>query len=840
MNRLVWRASRRYLYRRPAQLAMAVIGIALGVAVVVAVDLANDSARRGFELSMDTLSGSATHQIVGGPSGLDEQVYVALRTRLGLRNSAPVVEGWGKIGGHTVHLIGVDPFAESGFRTFSGRGTDLPLARLLSETNTVATSRATAKQLGMGINDRAPLTLAGKTQEIVLAGFATGDSSPQLDGLLITDISTAQELTDHIGKLSWIDLKLSNNKADERARIEALLPRDAQLLPAETRTDSMAQMSAGFHTNLTAMSLLALVVGMFLIYNTMTFTVLQRRALFGNLRVLGVTPRSILALIMLEAALLGAFGTLLGLLLGIGLGQGLVQLVTRTINDLYFALSVSQLTLTPTPVIKGLIIGLAATLLAALLPAIDAAATKPQLTLRRSLLEERTRSLVPRLAILGAFMTGVALLALIAPGRNLLVAFTALFLLILGLTLATPWLVARITEYLAPIAGRVFGVQAKLAIRGISASLSRTGAAIAALMLAVATTVGVGIMVESFRVSVDRWLQSTLRADIYVTTPGLRSSRTQTQLDPALVQRIRAVKGVVETSTGRNADVESEHGQLTILALDTATGRPPQYLLKTGDPDTAWRRLLAGEAVFLSEPLAWQRQLGIGDNIAVRTDQGSQTFPIAATYYDYRSGPGVVLMHRSLYNRHFQDRAVDSVGLYVAAGVEADAVINDIQDLINNDERVVIRSNRDLRSVSLEIFDRTFTITSVLRLLAVFVAFAGIFSSLMALQLERARELGVLRATGATPGQLLAQIGVQTGLMGLLAGLLALPTGILMSQLLIHVINRRSFGWSMDTHVSFGILAQAVVLALAAALLAALYPAWKMARTPPAAALREE
>ncbi|MGI9304515.1 MAG: ABC transporter permease, partial [Gammaproteobacteria bacterium] len=192
------------------------------------------------------------------------------------------------------------------------------------------------------------------------------------------------------------------------------------------------------------------------------------------------------------------------------------------------------------------------------------------------------------------------------------------------------------------------------------------------------------------------------------------------------------------------------------------------------------------------------------------------------------------------YEQHFNDRAIDGMGLYVAADRAVEDVIRDVRMRLANVEQVVVRSNKEIREGSLKVFDRTFTITGVLRLLAMLIAFVGILSALMALQLEKAREFGVLRATGSTPRQVLSMVSLQTGIIGLAAGLLAIPVGLVMSQQLVHVINRRSFGWTMQTHISPGVLIEALALAVVAALIAGLYPAWKMAHTSAAEALREE
>ena len=244
--------------------------------------------------------------------------------------------------------------------------------------------------------------------------------------------------------------------------------------------------------------------------------------------------------------------------------------------------------------------------------------------------------------------------------------------------------------------------------------------------------------------------------------------------------------------------------------------------------------------VIVSEPYAYHHRLRVGDAVRLRTDRGMQDFRVAGIFADYGSDRGLVMMSRRTYEQFWHDRGVSSLGLWLSPDRDVTAMLASLRRLVGSVQEVEMRSNRSLRQASLEIFDRTFTITSVLHLLTTAVAFIGVLSALMALQLERERELGVLRATGFTPRQVWGLVTAQTGLMGLLAGLLALPVGLMLASVLVFVINRRSFGWTLELEIMPGLLVQAVLLAVLAALLAGMYPAFRMSRTSPALALREE
>ena len=857
MTALLGRASLRALSRHPWQIVLALIGVALGVAVVVAIDLANQSARRSFALSTNSVVGRATHQIVGGPNGLSEDVYADLRVA-GVRAIAPVVESHvADSSGRVFHLLGVDPFAEAPFRPYVtriGAGARTDIAAFLTMPATGLIAAATARTLGLDVGDTLRVRAGTRLHDVTLVGLlqpdahggATGPGT--LDHLLVMDVATAQEVLGFTGRLSRIDVRAPEGSAGERllAAIGARLPAGAEVLRASRRSHALEQMTRAFHLNLTALSLLALIVGVFLIYNTLTFSIVQRRQLIGLLRVQGVTRGQVFALVLCEAAALGTVGTLLGIALGVVLGHGLVQLVTRTISDLYYVLAVRELSVTPGVLVKGVLLGVGASLLAALPPAREATATPPRVTLARSTLEQRARREAPRAAAYGVLALAVGLGGLWLSGPHLVPTFGSLFGVLLGCVLLTPLATVGCMRLVQPGLAAWGGLPIRLGGLGVVTALSRTAVAVAALMVAVSVTVGVGIMVQSFRQTVVRWLEASLHADVYVAPASPLVWRSDAVLDPALIERVAALPGVERLNTYRGARVESRTGLTQVIAIDLGARGKASFQFIAGRPESIWPAFDdptghdGRPAVIVSEPYAYRHGLTEGDTLDLRTDRGEQAFRVAGVFVDYGSDQGIVMLSRRVYDAWWEDPRVSSLSLHAAAETDVDRLVDTLRGDAGTESEVVVRSNRGLRIVSLEIFDRTFTITTVLHLLTSVVAFVGVLSALMALQLERAREFGVLRATGFTPAQVWGMVTAQTGLMGLVAGLLALPVGIGLALILVLVINRRSFGWTLQIDVSPEVLAQAVVMAVVAALLAGVYPALRLARTPPAQALREE
>jgi putative ABC transport system permease protein len=841
---LLWAASIRHLLRHPAQLVLALVGLSVGVGTIIAVDIATASSGRAFQLSSQAVNGAATHEIAGGPHGIDERLYVDLRTGGEVRAAlAPVVEGYVTIGERTMQLIGIDPLADPELSANGGdarRGAGDP-TRWFTQPGAVIMAATTAKELGLSVNKGLEIEVGGKTYPAVLIGtIADGGDRAGYDALVLTDIAQAQEWLDAEGRLSRIDVRVADGSAGEAAaaRLRARLPADVRLEQAQGRARQSVDMTAAFTTNLQAMSLLALLVSTLLIYGAISFAVVQRRRIIGILRALGATRGNVFTIVLTEAAVLGVVGAGLGLLLGIVIGRGLVQLVSQTINDLYFVVAVNETVLPATSIVKALLAGFGTALAGAWLPALEVAGSTPQLGLRRSVLEARAVSLARKLLIASGALAVASGIVALTSGRSLLAGFVALFLLLLSAATLTPALLRLLARAAARVAGR-FSPVARLVFGDIAASLSRTGVAVAALGMALAAMIGVSIMVESFRESVRDWLGQTLRADIFVTAPGPGSGRPERKIDSDLLQAMLATPGVVDYGMSRRVTLDLPYGSIPLDAVQLAHGGYANMALTVGDPNRAWPAFERGD-IIISEPLAYRTRLNPGDTLALPTDAGPHSFRISGIYREYGNDRGTVLMSLPVYRKYWHDEGVTGAGFYVAGGRSIEQVMADFRDLARGRQSLLIRSNAQLRALSMSIFERTFVITRVLYWLAAGVAAIGLVSALLAWELERAHELAILRSLGLTPRAAAVLIEGQTGFMGLVALVAAIPAGLLTAWLLIDVVNRRAFGWRIDVHLSAAQFVNALLLAVAAAVVAGLYPARRVAHAAIAGAIREE
>lgn len=831
MKALLLKAGLRHYRHHPWQAVLALIGIVMGVAVVIAVDIANQAARTSFERSAEQVRGAATHRIVGAGDRVPDTLYRELHLDPAMPPMAPVIQVRVRTGEGTVlRLLGLDIFAEAAFRpvlgaVVEGQGA---LGDWLADPGAVVMDRAAADHLGIAAaGEKFEVRFEGRPRELRVFAIADGTSLAGRD-LLIVDVATAQGLTGMAGQLSYIDLALASGEA---AAVAARLPPGTELVAIDEQTAGVVALSRSFELNLTAMGLLALLVGVFLIYNAMSFAVVQRRRLLGRLRAIGVTRGQVRATILAEAVVLGIAGTVLGIVAGWLLGDVLTRIVAATISGLYYEVTIGTLPFDPLSAAKGVALGLAGTLAASALPAFQAAATPPLTTLSRAALEQATRRLLPRLTLLGLTLAVIGLLAAFHLPGGLLPGFTGLFLFLVGSALMTPsalHLVHRVALML-PLRGVV-----RMAARDLDRHLSRLGTAVAALMIALSASVGIAVMVESMRDAVSTWLDDLLTADLYVAAEAFDQGAP---LPEEVSRGLPRLPGVTAFSSYRDNTVPLANRPVALVAVELAPASRQGFAFLSQAAVGAWPAFDDG-GILVSEPLAHRLAIAPGAALSLPSPRGPLLVPVAGVFRDYATENGRIFLPRTLYLSHWQDDTIDTLALF------SDLPPAELQDRIQaayaDDHALAFTAAREIYDLSMRIFDETFRITEVLRMLALLVAFVGIFSALMAVQLERRKEYAVLRAIGWTPAQIAQLILFATLLFGLVAGLSALPVGMVMAWVLTDAIQLRAFGWSMPFTVQAGPLLGVLLLGTLAAVLAGAYPAYRAARTDPAPQLRED
>ena len=602
-------------------------------------------------------------------------------------------------------------------------------------------------------------------------------------------------------------------------------------------------MLAAFRWNLRLLSYISLVVGAFLIYNTISVSVVRRRVEIGIVRALGASRGVILTAFVGESACFGIVGALIGLPLGRFMATGAVKLMSATVESLYVSSRPGSIELSAASAALALTIGVGVAVASAYSPAREASLVSPVEAMARGRREHEVRVHKSRdfwFAMVLGLAAAAASRAPAVAGKPLF-GYLAAILLVAASALAMPAFVDALTSFSSKLLGKLFGVEALLASRSLAASLRRTSVLVGALSTAIAMMAAVGIMVGSFRQTVMIWMEDQLPADLYIRPAGSAAADRHPTISSGLAEELAKLPGVDAVERLRIYEINFEGMPASLASADLNVQRSHQDSdFFSGRPrEQVLAELRDSNAIVVSEPFTYKHHKKAGDSITLSLGEGKATFRIVDVYYDYSSERGSILMGRNTMLRYFPDPAPSNLAIYVSPAAQIEKVRAAIEKATAG-HRVLLFSNRDLRTEAIRIFDRTFAITYALEAVAVVVAVMGIAGALLALVIDRRRELGLLRFLGAATGQVRKLILVEAGLLGLLANLAGMALGFALSLILIYVVNKQSFGWTIRFHWPVGILLGALTLVYLATLIAGLYPAQIAVRLNPLEVVHEE
>ena len=817
----------RPLRNDPLRSALTVASVALGVAVVIAIELAGRAATGSFQNSLAAILGPTDLEILAN-GGVDERLMAALTALPVNARFAPVMESVVQVEGlGYVTLYGIDTIAAAGANRSAA----------LDNCSQVAVARDLAERWGHREHDRVRLF----DRDFCIAQVVDARNG----GFLGMDIAEVQRGQRRYGKLDHIDISV--DRAESLPAVETairrVLPAAYEITRSGARSRENQRMLRAFRWNLQVLSYVSLVVGAFLIYNTIAVSVVRRRAEIGILRAVGAGRQAIFWLFLGEALLLGLTGSLLGLLLGRLLASAMVRLISQTINALYTTSRPAAIEFTGATAVLGLAAGLVAALVSAFGPSREAMGVAPTEAMSRGSREHSSRLAVRRhafFALLAAL--AAALVSLLPPidGRPL-GGYAATLLSIASAAFLAPLLVVHATTWLRPLLEHLFGVGAFLGARSLAASLGRTSVVVAALATSIAMMSSMGVLVGSFRETVLVWLGQQLRADLYVRAAGPAATGAFPPLPAGVEAALRALPQPEALDVLAAFDFRYGPDRATLGGADIDVIR--RYgrlrLLPGQDRDAILRSLPGHDAVLVSEPFANKHGLHRGDPIHLALGARQVTMRVAGVYYEYSSERGYVIMDRATLRRYLPDQPVTNVGIYLRPGLDQGQAQRAIETALAKFP-VSIARNQELRAGAVEIFDRTFAVTYAMELIAVIVAMLGAANSLLALVLDRRREIGVLRYLGASSSQIRNMILTEAALLGLLAIALGLALGFVLSVLLIYILNKQSFGWTIQFHPPYALLAGALLLIWFVTVLAGLYPARVARRLHPIQVVHEE
>ncbi len=827
----------RPIVRETLRTLLTLCGIAVGVGVVVAIALSNQSALRAFRESVDAVSGRANYQIAAD-AGIDETLLLKLRPfwRRGVR-FAPVIDVDGIIQPDQVpiRLLAVDLLSDIHFRDYryaevltgpppSSAAVYLDLFR----DDSIILPATFAREHRLPLGSPVALSVLGHQTTMIVRGIleARGPATAFNGSIAVADIATAQKRFGMLGRLTRIDLLVS----DERLipEISRLLPPGARLERPSRRNERVEKMLRAFRVNLFALAGVALLVGMFLVYNTVLISILRRRKDVGILKTLGASPGQIFTAFLIEGLLFGAIGSAVGIVFGNALAYAILRTISRTVNVLYVASQPESIELTPAIIIAGALVGVLLSLASAMQPSIEAARVQPSLLIQPGLHQRvsiaRRRGFV--LAAIIAFVIAASVSAL-PPYHGIAVGgYVAVLFVVVGFSLMSPMIVTVAASMFAGPLRAVYGTVGQLASASIRASLRRTAVAAAALAVATGMMIAVALMVGSFRETVRIWVNQTVSSDLWLRPAKMLSNADAALFPPEIGEELKRVPFIAAIDPIRGKDMVYRDRLIGVGSgdFDVARGRGDLPMVAPRSSTKALNEALRRNGVLVSESFAVKFNMRVGDAVALPSVRGMERFPITGVYRDYSNDRGVVVMDRALYVRAFRDDAINSVVIYLRRGVSAEQARAKLEAIFGPKYHAFAITNREIRTEVMRIFDQTFVITYALLAVAIIVAVLGIINTLTALILERSRELALLRVMGMTVAEVRRMILLESSILGLTSTVIGIAMGYALSWILIYVINKQSFGWTIEFHTPVWMIVISSLVTFFAAALSGLFP----------------
>ena len=852
---LIYRLILRPLFVQPGRALLILFAVALGDAAVVAIDLAGDAAAGSFHSSVESLAGKDEFEMTAA-GGLPESIIARLvalpfplRVTARIEDHAMVVAT-----GETMPLIGMDAIAEAGNSTSDGaQNTSLSEALAhIDDSDAIWVTRGLQKVVG----DKVQLLINDQPRDYIVRGILP-DAAQVSGNAILMDMGAAQIATGKSGRVDRILIKTPDGAdlAYWQRTLQQALPEGVLLNARGTEAAANRRMLAAFRWNLHILSYIALLVGAFLIYSAVSVAVVRRRAEIGILRALGATRAAVLTGFLLEAGLIGALGSLASLPLARLLAAGAVKMLSATVNALYVSSRPGTMSISAGSVALAFTAGIGVAVLSALAPAREASQVPPTEAMARGRRDFNVRVARKRDAWIALLLAALGAVAALAPaiGGKPLMGYLSAMLFVLSAAMLTPLVVYLATTAGAAALRRFLGMEALLAARSLGGSLRRTAVLVGALATAIAMMTSVGIMVGSFRETVLTWMNSELPADLYLRPEGVVASDQHPTIAPDVVERIAAVPGVSAVARFRAYEVEYQGLPATLAGVshdlgrdanhDASHGQNPQHQNLTflsGHPALdVLRQLGSANNAIVSEPFANKHHVKAGDTITLPLGEQRVSFRVIDVFYDYGHEAGFILLDWGTLLRYLPDPAPSNLAVYLSPGADLVLTRAAIQKVIAN-RSVLILSNREIRAQAIVVFDQTFAITYALEVISILVAIGGISGALISIVIDRRREFGVLRFLGASGAQIRKLILVEAGLIGILANVLGLALGLVLSLLLVYVINKQSFGWTIQFHWPVAVLLASITVVYAATVLAGLFPARLAVRLNPIEVVHEE
>ncbi len=829
--RLLWPLVLREWRHHPWRHAVALLAVALGVALAWSVHLINRSALAEFSAAVRAANGEPDLTLRSAGSGLDDRLLDQVLADPAVEQASPVLVlptyAAAPDGGRVaVQVMGVDALRVAALAAeLLPRAAEGEDRLVMLDPGAVFPNAAARERLGLADGDTLRLQAGSTWQALRVAGTVAAAGPP----LVVMDIAGAQQHFGALGRLTRVDLRLTPGTDIAALRARLALPPQVLVVAADEATQRASQVSRAYRVNLTVLALVALFVGAFLVFSVVALSVAQRAPALALLGVLGMTAAERRQLVLLECALIGLAGSVLGLLLGGALAAVALRLLGGDLGGGYFPGVQPALQWHAGGVAVFALLGTASALVGGWWPARQAQAIVPAVALKGlGQFDAGTPSPWPGLALLAA---GVAA-AFAPPVAGLpIAAYASVAALLFGGIALLPFVVHGLLAWLPPPRGAL----PLLAVSRARFARRTATAAVAGVVASLALSVALTVMVASFRDGVSQWLDSVLPADLYARSAGSSAAGEQAWLPPSLAEAAARVPGVqrVQAQRTRSLPLAPNRPAVVLVAREIGDAAATLPLVGAALPRSA---VQAGEvAVWVSEGVVGLHGATLGGVLMLPLDGQQVPARVLGVWRDYARQFGSIAIETSDYQRLTGDQRLNELSLWLVPGQAAAPVMAALRQQLADPSMLEFASSAELRALSLRIFDRSFAVTYYLQAVAIAIGLVGIAASLSAQVLARRKEFGLLAHLGLTRRQVVAVVAGEGAAWVAAGTVVGLLLGVAVAVVLVHVVNPQSFHWSMDL-----VLPGPRLAALAAAVLAAgtLTAAFSARRATAAAAVQ--
>ncbi len=854
MGSLLRLVSLRHVFDAPLRTLLTLVGVAVGVATLVGIAAINRTVMDAFRSTIDTVAGKADLTVAAESAGMPEELLEQLRGVPGVLHASGGINVIAPVKGkpgENLYLLGIDLLDDGYFRTYEGVDTDVgKLAddlEFLNSTDRILVADRYAREKGLKTGDSVELVTPSGAQKFIIHGLLKEKGPLKAFGgaVGVMFFGSLQEAFSKGRTLTRIDVAI-----DQKVGLDAMKERLQQAVGSSIEVDSPDRRGASVQTMVRSFQLglnlgsgVALLVGVFLVYNTMSISVVQRRREIGTLRALGATRRRIRALFAFEAAIFGLLGSLLGLPLGVVVAKLAIGSVSSSISALYTRVNTSDVQLGPTELFIGLTMGVLGSVFAALRPAWVASAVQPVEALRKD-------------AAIGAGAVdvkswptylGVALLAVAWPVSQIpppienlpLGGYASIFFILMGVTLLSPLVLRTLNVPFRRPGTALFGISGRLAADNFARAPLRTAVPVSALSIGVTMAITLASFVGSFERSADRWIEQAIPADLFVTSSARLGGVQNQPMQASVEEELRALGNIEAIDPVRlmQHDVLGLRVLITSLNAEIYASKGKPLVLEGKLPDRAQRE--AG-AVVLSENLARRRALKVGSTFPIKTPTGERTYTVAAVIIDYTSDQGSVILDRDLFVKQFKNDQVDTFHVYLNELSKLEETRTNISAKLGDKYNLFVLSNAELRDEARKMLGSAFSITYAMEVVAVALALLGIVNTLLAAVLDRTREIGLLRAIGADRSHVLKLFTGEAFFIGLTGSLFGVTTGGVVGLIVTKIVGVQATGWNFPFSYPWASALLLVLVGTFASMIAGIYPARRAARLDVVEALAYE